>query len=107
MHVHTKGNIVIIKPSSDDLPLFAGKLIESGEIVNKNIIIDLQASGILGPEVFSIFSPLQNIQKKNKKSLLIVADTDYNRTTKMNVVPTMQEAHDIIELDEIERDLGF
>ena len=27
--------------------------------------------------------------------------------TKLVVVPTLQEAHDIIEMDEIERDLGF
>ena len=107
MHVHVKGNTVIIKPSSDDLSVFAEKILASSEFEDKNVILDLHASGTLKPEQFEIFVALKKLQKKNKRSLLIVADTDYHKTTKMNVVPTLQEAHDMIEMDEIERDLGF
>jgi hypothetical protein len=53
--------------------------------------------------------PLSKQHKKNKKSFIIVAsDFDYNAVpTKLTVVPSVLEAHDIIDMEEIERDLGF
>ena len=107
MHIHKKGNTVIVKPASDSLADFAEKLIASNEFVDKNLVIDLLSAGALRPDQFEVFSAVKKYQKKAKKSMLIVADTDYNKSAKMNVVPTLQEAHDMIEMDEIERDLGF
>ena len=38
----------------------------------------------------------------------ITSDFDYNAVpAKLTVVPSLLEAHDIIEMEEIERDLGF
>ena len=55
------------------------------------------------------FLPLSKIHKKSKKSFVIVtSDFDFNAVSrKLTVVPSILEAHDIIEMDEIERDLGF
>jgi hypothetical protein len=55
------------------------------------------------------FSDLSKLHKKSKKSFVIVAENlDYNDVpVKLTVVPTLLEAHDIIEMEEIERDLGF
>ena len=55
------------------------------------------------------FLPLVKLQKKAKKSFVIVAsDLDFNAISdKLVVVPSLLEAHDIIEMEEIERDLGF
>ena len=44
-----------------------------------------------------------NFSKKNKKSLVIVS-SDLS-CDQVNVVPTLSEAYDVIELEEIERDL--
>jgi hypothetical protein len=46
---------------------------------------------------------------KGKKSFVIVAENiDFNAVPKsLVVVPSVLEAHDIIDMDEIERDLGF
>jgi hypothetical protein len=46
---------------------------------------------------------------KGKKSFIIVAENiDFNSVPKsLVVVPSVLEAHDIIDMDEIERDLGF
>jgi hypothetical protein len=39
---------------------------------------------------------------------LVVNDFDFNKVpTSLAIVPTKLEAHDIIEMEEIERDLGF
>ena len=55
------------------------------------------------------FLELSNLNKKNKKSFVIVSsEVDFNKISdKISIVPTIQEAHDIIEMEEIERDLGF
>jgi hypothetical protein len=52
---------------------------------------------------------LSKKHKKEKKSLVLVTDAiDFNAVpTTVTVVPTLLEAHDIIEMEEIERDLGF
>ena len=52
---------------------------------------------------------LTKLHKKGKKSLVLVTDTiDFNAVpVSVTVVPTLLEAHDIIEMEEIERDLGF
>jgi hypothetical protein len=40
--------------------------------------------------------------------VLVIADFDFNKVShKINIVPSVQEAHDIIEMEIIERDLGF
>ena len=56
-----------------------------------------------------LFMPLSKLHKKAKKSFVIVtSDFDYNAVPeKLTVVPSLLEAHDIIEMEEIERDLGF
>jgi hypothetical protein len=53
--------------------------------------------------------PLSKIHKKANKSFVIVtSDLDYNAiSNKLTVVRSLIEAHDIIEMEEIERDLGF
>ena len=39
---------------------------------------------------------------------MVVSDIDFNAVpNKLTVVPSNLEAHDIIEMEEIERDLGF
>ncbi len=56
-----------------------------------------------------LFLPLAKAHKKAKKSLVIVADAiDFNAVPQtITVVPSLLEANDIIEMEEIERDLGF
>jgi hypothetical protein len=52
---------------------------------------------------------LSKTHRTAKKSFVIVAeDIDFNSVpVKLVVVPSLLEAHDIIEMEEIERDLGF
>ena len=47
--------------------------------------------------------------KIGNKSIIIVSDViDFNKVpNSLLVVPSVLEAHDMIEMDEIERDLGF
>jgi hypothetical protein len=73
------------------------------------IINDLSYHKDLTLKDIKLFSPLSNNIKKAKKSfVLVISDIDYNAVPDtLTVVPSLLEAKDIIEMEEIERDLGF
>ena len=110
MKVDQKGHTVTIKDTQGDLNGFVEKVTQQFKTFEKqNIIIDLSADNNLSESDLKLFLPLTKQQKKAKKSFVIViADLDYNSISdKLVVVPSLLEAHDIIEMEEIERDLGF
>lgn len=108
MKVKEKNNVVVFKKSSEDLTNFAGKIIDQPNVFkDKNIIIDLEETALRPSEIIP-FEAIAVIQKKQKKSFVIVADIDFDEVSEeIIVVPTIQEGFDIIEMEEIERDLGF
>jgi hypothetical protein len=76
---------------------------------NDNLIVSLTSLNKIPLEHIVEFLQISNKHRKAKHSFVIV--TDKVNLDKMPdeivVVPTMQEAYDIIEMEEIERDLGF
>lgn len=68
---------------------------------NFNIIINLDNLNDIS-SLTKIYN-LLDLLKKNKKSLVVVSSDLIDK--QVNVVPTLSEAYDIIELEEIERDL--
>jgi hypothetical protein len=76
---------------------------------DSNWAIDLTSYHPISASDLEKFLPLAAIQKENKKSFVIintsVAIDDLPED--LNVVPTVIEAGDLIEMEEIERDLGF
>jgi hypothetical protein len=75
----------------------------------ENLIVDLSLIKKVSQKEINLFLPIAKSFKKNNCSFVIVIqDIDFNRVSdKINVVPSLQEAHDIIEMEEIERDLGI
>jgi len=108
MKVKEKNNVVVFKKSSEDITDFAEKIIDQPNVYkDKNIIIDLEETELRPSEIIP-FESLAVLQKKQKKSFVIVADIDFDEVSEeIIVVPTLQEGFDIIEMEEIERDLGF
>ena len=109
MKVETKGHTTTIKDTQGDLVAFVMKLTHEYKTFEKrNLIIDLLHHNNLKVKEINSLLPLSKTHKKAKKSFVIVADGDYNSVSQQLVlVPTLLEAHDIIEMEEIERDLGF
>lgn len=109
MKVETKGHTIIIKDTQGDLQSFLLKVThEYKTFESHNLIIDLSLHHDLSVKDINSFLPLSKIHKKAKKSFVIVANIDFNSVSdKLVIVPTQLEAHDMIEMDEIERDLGF
>ena len=85
--------------TSSELNQLIEKLLASD--FNYNIIINLDNLNDIN-FLIKIYN-LLDLLKKNKKSLVVVSS--YLIDKQVNVVPTLSEAYDIIELEEIERDL--
>lgn len=110
MKVDQKGHTVCIKDTQGDLVSFLMKVTHEYKTFQKhNIVIDIRMHKDLSVKEINSFMPLSKIHKKAKKSFVIVtSDLDHNAISdKLAVVRSIQEAHDIIEMEEIERDLGF
>ncbi|MBC7846252.1 MAG: ribonuclease Z [Flavobacterium sp.] len=110
MKVEQKGHTVTIKDTQGDLVSFRMKLTHEYKTFQKhNIIVDIRPHKILSINEIDSFLPLSKTHKKSKKSFVIVtSELDFNAVShKLAVVRSLQEAHDIIEMEEIERDLGF
>ncbi|WP_269225096.1 ribonuclease Z [Flavobacterium eburneipallidum] len=110
MKVDKKGHTTSIKDTQGDLVSFLDKITHEYKTFEKqNLIIDIQAYKTLSVKEVNSFLPLSKTHKKSKKSFVIVTqEIDFNAISdKLAVVRSLQEAHDIIEMDEIERDLGF
>lgn len=109
MKVEQKGHTTTIRNTQYNTAEFLEKLSnEYNSYKNQNLILDLSFDKEIVMTDIKSFSELIK-HKKNKKSLVLVTDKiDYNKIpASIILVPTILEAHDIIEMEEIERDLGF
>lgn len=110
MKVEQKGHTTILKDTQGDLDSFRLKLTTEYKTFQKsNIIVDIRMYKSLSVKDIEGFLPLSKTHKKAKKSFIVVtSEPDFNAVSdKLAVVRSIQEAHDIIEMEEIERDLGF
>ncbi len=76
---------------------------------NDNLILDFSNNINFDLKKILLFSQKSKEHKKNKKSFVIVCNgIDFDELdNEMITVPTLKEAEDIIEIEEIERDLGI
>lgn len=110
IQIEKKDNYVILTNSFDDFEITKTQFSsEIDSFKDFNIIIDLRIHKNLSTKDVESFLPLSKKHKKSKKSfVLVTSELDFNSISdKLAVVRSMQEAFDIIEMEEIERDLGF
>lgn len=110
MKVDQKGLTTIIKDTQGDFNAFIEKIVfHHNAYQAQNLILDLTTHSEIKIAQLKALQPLMALQKKQGKSLVTVIEgLDYNEVPeKYNVVPSLLEAHDLVEMDEIERDLGF
>jgi hypothetical protein len=110
MKVEDKGHTTIVKDTQGDSIAFLMKLThEHRTFEQRNLILDITADKNVTLKTIAQFRPLSKIHRKGKKSFVIVSSgIDFTAVPEsLVVVPTTLEAHDMIEMEEIERDLGF
>lgn len=110
MKVKEKGHTIHLHDSQSTIEELIEKITtQHNQFHNFNLIVDLSRSESIEVQTLKKFKPLQKLHQKGKKSfVLVVSDTNFTAVDDaLTVVPTVLEAHDIIEMEEIERDLGF
>jgi hypothetical protein len=110
MKVDHKGHTIIIKDTEGDSNTFLEKVTNQyASFKDSNLILDISHDKTIDLKAIKSFSDLAKKCKKEKKSFVLVVEAvDFNKIpASLHVVPTLLEAHDLIEMEEIERDLGF
>jgi hypothetical protein len=110
MKVEDKGHTTIVKDTQGNADAFLMKLTHEHKTFEKrNLILDISSDKNVTLKTIDQFRHLAKIHRKGKKSFVIVAaGIDFTAVPEiLVVVPTLLEAHDMIEMEEIERDLGF
>ena len=103
-----EGTTTIIDQEKKSLSIFLKNFEEKySEVKNDNLIINLFTFDKLTSGDVLEFLEMSNKHRKSGKSFVIVTDkVSYDEVPdEIIVAPTLQEAKDIIEMEEIERDL--
>ena len=98
-----KNAVLIVLDKNDNLNSLKSE-ISNDNYSKHNIIIDLNNTSVKDFLIF--FKTLENIQKNKNKSLVFLKKNIDNWSEEFNSIPTLQEAIDFIDLEEIERDLN-
>ncbi|PZD79241.1 ribonuclease Z [Mesonia sp. K7] len=109
MKITDKDFYIIVQDEKSDIKGFANYLenVAYGKIEGKNVVVDILNYGELSLEELLSFLRLSNKHREKKKSFVIANDAIMidQVPDELMVVPTLQEAEDVIQMEEIERDL--
>lgn len=104
------GTTIIFSQTESSLSVFFDKFKEKYETINRdNVIVDLTFFKELKTTHILKFLAISNEHRSSNKSFVLVSDnvSFEDIPEEICLVPTIQEAKDIIEMEEIERDLGL
>ena len=104
------GNITVITQEKVSIVELVKKLqIMYSRFKDENIIINLTSLKQLKTTDVIEFLQVSNKHREANHSFIIVSNKIELRDIpdELIIVPTLQEAYDVIEMEEIERDLGF
>lgn len=110
MLIDRSDNISLITQERAKIPELVSRL--NGmydKLKNDHLILNLTGLNRLSLNELLEFLQISNKHRRAKKSFVLVCqDADFDLIPdELVVVPSLQEAYDIIEMEEIERDLGF
>ncbi|WP_340198887.1 ribonuclease Z [Ascidiimonas sp. W6] len=110
MLISKEETVVIFTRESAVFKDFSNKFFETySNYKEDNLILNLFSLDKLKIEELLEFLEVSNKHRNNKKSFVLVTDALHTDDIpeSLVVVPTVQEAIDLIEMEEIERDLDF
>lgn len=110
MKIKRKINYTYIKPSTNFVQLFYNSFIKKYPVLKQNhLIIDFSKIINIKTQELLLFLDISDVHKKNNLSFILVSSTAEidELPHELNVVPTVLEAEDLLEMDNIERELGF
>ncbi len=108
MIITKQGTTSVVTREATTFPEFMQRLQrEYTKLQHENMVVDLfSLESVTHVEVADFLSLSQKHQEGNKSFVIVSRSVDIDKVPEaLQVVPTLQEAHDIIEMEEIERDL--
>lgn len=110
MNVTKKVNYIIIEDRNADVATFATNLSQShSDFEDNNVVVNVLDKGNLEARDLLVFLEVSDIHRKNKRSFVIASNPISVETLPEDIIiaPTLREAEDIINMEELERELGF
>ncbi|MBQ0733237.1 ribonuclease Z [Aquimarina celericrescens] len=110
MIFNKEGSTTIITQEKTTIVKFVKGIEDKYETLkNDNIIINLFSLKKISADDINEFLRISNTHKASRRSFVIVTDkVSYDDVPEeISIVPTLQEAYDLVEMEEIERDLDF
>ncbi|MBT8393812.1 MAG: ribonuclease Z [Flavobacteriaceae bacterium] len=105
-----KDNISVLTQEKASIPELVNEISKSyDDICRDNIIVNLATLDEVSTSDVLEFLQISNEHRDSNHSFVVVTNSiDLEEIPdEIIVVPTLQEAFDMIEMEEIERDLGF
>jgi len=111
MKIDKHENYIVLTDERNDVANFAAFLERKvpASFEEDNLVINLMEFTSFSLDQLLLFLKLSNYHRASKHSFVIANDAinPDDVPFEMVVVPTLQEAGDIIAMEDIERDLGF
>lgn len=110
MKTTRKEKYIILQDEKENLVGFANYLTKSHDSFRgENVVVDISEYKGLDLKDLLMFLEVSNLHRADKKSFVIVNEAlEIEKVPEeIVVVPTLREAEDIINMEELERELGF
>ena len=110
MKITRKDNYCILNYETDDIAGFATYLTKHhADFEKDNVIVDVLTHGNLEPKELLMFLEISDVHRANKRSFVIASSPVAVEKLPEDIIiaPTLREAEDIINMEELERELGF
>ena len=110
MKTSRKENYLLITNDGGSITEFASDLTKHHSDFNsENLVLDLSNETNVSTENILGFLEISNVHREENRSFILVSNAVGidELPEELIVVPTLQEAEDMIQMDEIQRDLGF
>ena len=106
MQIEKKEDFILITLTDNN---FSELALESKKIEKDHLVVHISEDINISNEDFLLFLNIAKEKKQNGTSfVLIINNIDVEKFPEaLNIVPTLQEAKDILEMEAIERELGF
>lgn len=109
MTIEKKDTYTLITPTEASLDAFLDVL-NISDFEKENVLINFLNTFQVSIKQIDVFSEIAMAKKENGTSFIIITkeiEIDDLEDESLAVVPTLTEAEDTLEMDAIERDLGF
>ena len=110
MIIEEKKDYIHISSNDTTIDDFINNFKSEHEIVeNKNLIVSISNDFTVKEEDIFVFLSYSQQHIENGTTFVVVCDSVgvHNFPEEFNIVPTLQEAEDVLEMENIQRDLGF